>query len=131
MAGTGLWKVDMHSHTRLSKDSLNEPRLLVEAAARKGLQALCVTDHNGLANALALTSTMDTDVIRATVLGSDFEAPQGRVSVSAATSHTNLWSRVGRVNGRGQFEIMQQSAMPVWPDPFLVGRGDAGALVRP
>jgi predicted metal-dependent phosphoesterase TrpH len=62
MAGTALWKVDMHSHTRLSKDSLNQPRLLVEAAARKGLQALCVTDHNGLANALALAALPDLPI---------------------------------------------------------------------
>jgi predicted metal-dependent phosphoesterase TrpH len=62
MAGPALWKVDMHSHTRLSKDSLNQPRLLVEAAARKGLQALCVTDHNGLANALALSRMPDLPI---------------------------------------------------------------------
>ena len=73
---------------------------------------------------LARTNSMETDLIKQSVLGTDFEAPQGRVSVSAATSHTNLWSRVGRVDRRGQFEIMQQSATPVWADPFLIGRGD-------
>src|SRR3954464_8989497 len=56
------WKVDMHSHTRLSKDSLNNPRLLVETAAARGLQALCVTDHNGLANALALSRMPDLPI---------------------------------------------------------------------
>src|SRR4051812_37368774 len=56
------WKVDMHSHTRLSKDSLNNPRLLVETAAARGLQALCVTDHNGLANALALSRLPDLPI---------------------------------------------------------------------
>jgi ABC-type branched-subunit amino acid transport system substrate-binding protein len=75
------------------------------------------------ANALAQTNSMETDLIKQTVLGADFDAPQGRISVSAATSHTDLWSRVGRVDRRGQFEIMQQSAMPVWADPFLVGHG--------
>jgi|SRR5579859_1785485 len=59
MPGAALWKVDMHSHTRLSRDSLNHPRLLVETAARRGLQALCVTDHNGLAHALALARLPD------------------------------------------------------------------------
>ncbi len=59
MTEPALWKVDMHSHTRLSRDSLNNPRLLAETAARKGLQALCVTDHNGLANALALSRLPD------------------------------------------------------------------------
>jgi ABC-type branched-subunit amino acid transport system substrate-binding protein len=79
------------------------------------------------ANALAQTNSLDTDLIKQCVLGSDFDAPQGRVSVSAATSHTDLWSRVGRVDRCGQFEIMQQSEMPVWADPFLVGRGAVSA----
>lgn len=56
------WKVDMHSHTRLSKDSLNDPRGLVKAAAARGLGALCVTDHNKLANALALSRLPDLPI---------------------------------------------------------------------
>jgi ABC-type branched-subunit amino acid transport system substrate-binding protein len=75
------------------------------------------------ANALAETNSMETDIIKPAVLGSDFDAPQGKVSVSAATSHTNLWSRIGRVNRRGQFDILRQSPAPVWADPYLVGGG--------
>ena len=82
------------------------------------------------ANALTQTNSMEADVIKQTVLGADFDAPQGRISVSAATSHTNLWSRVGRVDRGGQFEIMHQSEMPIWADPFLVGRGYLGALAQ-
>jgi branched-chain amino acid transport system substrate-binding protein len=74
------------------------------------------------AKALTETNSIETDVIKSTVLGSDFDAPQGRISVNPATSHTNLWSRVGRVDGGGQFEIVRQSALPIWADPFLVGR---------
>lgn len=82
------------------------------------------------ANALTQTNSMEADVIKQTVLGADFDAPQGRISVSAATSHTNLWSRVGRVDRGGQFEIMHQSEMAIWADPFLVGRGHLGALAQ-
>jgi predicted metal-dependent phosphoesterase TrpH len=57
-----LVRVDMHCHTRLSKDSLNDPRRLVNAAAERGLGALCVTDHNGLANALALSRMNDLPI---------------------------------------------------------------------
>ena len=75
------------------------------------------------ANALAQTGSMETDAIKPAVLGSDFDAPQGKVSVSPATSHTDLWSRIGRVNRRGQFDIVRQSLAPIWADPYLVGRG--------
>ena len=57
-----LIKVDMHCHTRLSADSLNDPRRLVHAAHAKGLGALCVTDHNGLANSLALSLMPDLPI---------------------------------------------------------------------
>ncbi len=60
--GAKLIKVDMHCHTRLSKDSLNDPRRLVDAAAAKGLGALCVTDHNALANALTLSRLPDLPI---------------------------------------------------------------------
>ena len=73
------------------------------------------------AKALAQTNSLDTDLIKQCVLGSDFDAPQGRVSVSAATSHTNLWSRVGRVDLRGQFEIMHNPPCRSGPTRFLSG----------
>ena len=57
-----LIRVDMHCHTRLSKDSLNDPRKLPYIAAERGLGALCVTDHNGLKNALALSLMDDLPV---------------------------------------------------------------------
>lgn len=57
-----LIKVDMHCHTRLSADSLNDPRRLVETAASRGIGALCVTDHNGLKNALALSQMSDLPI---------------------------------------------------------------------
>lgn len=52
----------MHCHTRLSKDSLNDPRKLVQVAAERGLGALCVTDHNMLANSLALSRMADLPI---------------------------------------------------------------------
>jgi len=57
-----IMRVDMHCHTRLSKDSLNDPLKLVETAAARGLGALCVTDHNALAAALALSRLPDLPI---------------------------------------------------------------------
>lgn len=45
-------KADLHVHTCFSKDSLSEPRHVLEAALRKGLGAIAITDHDGTEGAL-------------------------------------------------------------------------------
>lgn len=46
------YRVEFHCHTMYSKDSLVEPRKLVETARRKRLGRLIVTDHNRIGGAL-------------------------------------------------------------------------------
>jgi ABC-type branched-subunit amino acid transport system substrate-binding protein len=77
------------------------------------------------AKALAQTDSLDTDILRPVVLGADFEAPQGRVSVNPTCAHTDLWTRIGRVDDHGRFEIVQESFGPVNADPYLIGSGRA------
>jgi ABC-type branched-subunit amino acid transport system substrate-binding protein len=72
------------------------------------------------AKALAETDTMDPDVLRPVVLGSEFDAPQGHVAIDPESNHTNLWTRVGRVNAEGRFEIVRDSRQATKPDPYLV-----------
>ncbi len=74
------------------------------------------------AKALEATNSMDTDILRPMVLGSSLDAPQGRVSIDAS-HHTSLWTRIGRANRRGQFEVLQQSRSAVLADPFMIGCG--------
>jgi branched-chain amino acid transport system substrate-binding protein len=45
------------------------------------------------------------------------------VSINASCSHADLWTRVGRANRRGQFDIVEQSVSPVVADPYLIGYG--------
>lgn len=45
--------VDLHCHTRASFDSLASPRAVAEAAARRGLTHLAITDHDRIDGALA------------------------------------------------------------------------------
>ena len=47
----GPWRVDLHSHTYVSKDSETNPRDLVERARDAGLAKLAVTDHNSIEGA--------------------------------------------------------------------------------
>jgi ABC-type branched-subunit amino acid transport system substrate-binding protein len=71
--------------------------------------------------ALELVNTTHPDVLRPIVLGSSLEAPQGTVSINRNCSHANVWSRIGRANDRGQFDIVKQSKNQVVSDPFLIG----------
>ena len=81
------------------------------------------------ARALEMAGTIDTDVLRSMALGSTIDAPQGRVSIDPACGHSNLWSRIGRVDRNGQFDIIDQSASPVRPDPFLTACAGVAAGV--
>ncbi|QNK70476.1 transporter substrate-binding domain-containing protein [Variovorax sp. PAMC26660] len=54
------------------------------------------------------------------ILGSEFDAPQGRVKIDPANHHTCLYPRIGRVDAHGQFTIVRQATRAVYPDPYLV-----------
>lgn len=71
------------------------------------------------AKALEATNSMDPDILRPMVLGSNFDAPQGRISINPLSNHTDLWTRIGRANRLGQFDLVHQSFAPVQADPFL------------
>ena len=75
------------------------------------------------AKALARANSMDTEILRPAVLGTEVEAPQGKVSVNSSCGHTDLWTRVGRANRRGQFDVVYESRVPVKADPYLIGYG--------
>ncbi|MBZ0227189.1 MAG: transporter substrate-binding domain-containing protein [Bauldia sp.] len=84
------------------------------------------------AAALEKANTTDTDILRATVLGSSYDAPQGTVMIDPSCSHTSLWSRIGRANRSGQFDIVRESVAPVLADPYLLGysKNVGGAYAR-
>jgi predicted metal-dependent phosphoesterase TrpH len=47
----GPWRIDLHSHTYVSPDSLTDPRDLIERAREVGLAKLAITDHNAIEGA--------------------------------------------------------------------------------
>jgi predicted metal-dependent phosphoesterase TrpH len=47
------FKIDLHLHTCASKDSALRPAEMIETAKRRGLNRICITDHNTLEGALA------------------------------------------------------------------------------
>jgi branched-chain amino acid transport system substrate-binding protein len=73
-----------------------------------------------LANALRRAGTDNVRELLRVLPGSEFAAPQGRVRIDEDNHHTYLRSRVGRVNAAGQFDILEEAAEWVRPDPYLV-----------
>ena len=52
--------------------------------------------------------------------GSEFAAPQGKVRIDEHNHHTYLRPRIGKVNSKGQFDILDEARQWVRPDPYLV-----------
>ena len=75
------------------------------------------------AASLGRTGSAAAEVLRPMILGSSFDAPQGLVGISHLSNHASLWTRIGRANGCGQFDIVEQSACAIVADPYLVGYG--------
>jgi len=70
-----MWKIDFHSHTRFSKDSLAEIPLLIEKAKKIGLDKIIITDHNTIAGAL-LAQEMYPDKI---IIGEEILTTRGEL----------------------------------------------------
>ncbi|MGH6760854.1 MAG: transporter substrate-binding domain-containing protein [Phyllobacterium sp.] len=78
---------------------------------------------NLFARTLEETNSLDTKQLRTFVMGAEFEAPQGSVSINPVWGHADVWTRIGRANRQGQFDIVFQSSTSVKADPYLIGYG--------
>lgn len=82
-----------------------------------------------LANALRKAESDSVRELLRVLPGTEFLAPQGLVRLDEDNHHTYLRPRIGRVNARGQFDILQEATHWVRPDP-LSARTYAEGLVR-
>lgn len=73
--------------------------------------------------ALEQANSLETELLRPAILGAEIDAPQGRVSINANSAHANLWTRIGRANRKGQFDLLYESDRSVDADPYLIGYG--------
>ena len=58
--------------------------------------------------------------IKQSLPGFEFPSPQGPVRIDQENNHTYLWPRIGRVGSDGQFDVVEESRVPVKPDPYLI-----------
>jgi len=85
-----------------------------------------------LANALRRAQSDNVRELLRVLPGSEFAAPQGVVRIDEDNHHTYLRPRIGRVNAKGQFDILEEATSWVRPDPYLVEHSlkDWSATVR-
>ena len=72
------------------------------------------------AQAIRQSGSDQIDRLLPCLLGSEFEAPQGRVRIDPSNHHTRLYPRIGRVRRDGHFDVVADSSVGVDPDPYLV-----------
>ena len=72
------------------------------------------------ANAIRQSGSDEIDRLLPHLLGSEFDAPQGRVRIDPASHHTRLYPRIGRVGNDGRFAIVAESPVGIDADPYLV-----------
>ncbi len=96
-----MWKVDLHCHTRYSRDSLAEPVKLLEAIRRKGLDKVAITEHNNLRGALALHA-LATDLV---IIGEEVRTLGGEVIAYFVTEEVprglTLEETIARLRAQG------------------------------
>ena len=68
-------QVEFHCHTIFSKDSLTQPRNLVAACRRKGIDRVVVTDHNTIAGARA-AQALDPERV---IVGEEIMTTRGEI----------------------------------------------------
>lgn len=72
------------------------------------------------AAALARSGTDDPDRLIVELRDAEWDAPQGRVRIDPENNHTYLWSRVGRLDESGHFQVVWNPGLRVKPDPYCV-----------
>jgi predicted metal-dependent phosphoesterase TrpH len=77
-----MLRVEFHCHTMFSKDCLLSPQDLVTACARKGIDRVIVTDHNGIDGALAARA-VDPERI---IVGEEILTAEGELLTAFVTS---------------------------------------------
>ncbi|HEX7051479.1 MAG TPA: PHP domain-containing protein [Longimicrobiales bacterium] len=116
-------RVDMHLHTRRSFDSLSDPDAVVETALARGIDRVCITDHNEIEAALALKARYPDRVI----VGEEVKTTE-RVDIIGLY----ISERIPKgTPARATCErIRAQGGIVYVPHPFAGGKGGARVLAE-
>jgi predicted metal-dependent phosphoesterase TrpH len=127
MGASGL-RLDLHNHTSFSSDGVMSPAELLQAAKRRGLGCIAVTDHNTVDGALVALALAEADPTLPRVI------PGIEIS-TAAGDVIGLFVREAVPRGLS-FEdsvalIRQQGGLVYLPHPYdIIRRGTIASNVR-
>lgn len=76
--------------------------------------------------ALEQAGSLDSDDLRAALMGMSLRGPQGQVAIDPETNCAGLWPRILRWGADKRFEIVAEAGRATVPDPFLVAHPDTG-----
>ena len=102
---------DLHIHSKYSSDGVLEPEEIINAAKKKGLDGIAVTDHNTIKGGLETKrfETKDFEVI----IGSEIMTERGEIT------GLFLSQEITSKDVQGVFsEIKGQGGIVVIPHPF-------------
>ncbi len=74
-------RIDFHTHTSASRDSLTTPEALIRTARRRGLDRIVVTDHNTIAGARA-AHVLDPELV---IVGEEIMTTRGEILAAFVT----------------------------------------------
>jgi len=107
---------DLHVHTKWSKDSMADPKLVVRASVKKGLSGIAITDHNHILGAYEAKryAPEDFDLI----IGEEIKTKQGDII------GLNISERIrpGIDVDEAIDQIREQGGLVLLPHPFSVFR---------
>jgi predicted metal-dependent phosphoesterase TrpH len=120
--GEARLRVDMHLHTNRSFDSLNDPDAVVRVALERGIDRVCITDHNEISAALELRERYPEHVI----VGEEVKTAEG-------VDLIGLFLRERIAKGTPAREtcerIRAQGGVVYVPHPFAGGKGGGGRIL--
>ncbi len=113
---SGTWAVDLHMHTRASRDCTTEPRALLERARAIGLDRIAITDHDRIEGAL---EARDLDPQRV-IVGEEVRTSEGLDLIGLFLER---WIEPGGDFRRVSEAIRAQGGVVYLPHPFDARRG--------
>lgn len=115
-------RVDMHLHTSRSFDCLSRPDRVLDAAMARGLDRICITDHNEIATALEMKRRFPDRII----VGEEVKTAE-RVDIIGLFISEKIPK--GTPARRTCEIIHEQGGIVYVPHPFAGGKGGGGRIL--